>query len=348
MPRPRGSTKVTAVRSVVDRSPRSSAGIVARSVVVLARPPALKTGPMSEALQGLGFGAKVVDARAFQPDADTVVLARGNARWHRRALDKLAACPAERRPLLVVWHSEPLPYASGAPFPQPRLHARELAKILLRDDRVTDPYSNARFLRALARAGLPDLLVVTSEDKREYLAEQGIEAAVVPAGASTRLLANEQERDLDVLFLGALVPRRKRLLRKLRRAGVSATSLGSWSDPALWGPQRTELLSRVKILLNIGRHPGQFAGHRFVLGMSAGCLVVSEPIYRPDPFVPGEHYVSAPPEELPGVIQRYVADEEARRQIAARGRAFVTEQLTLTGSLARILQLLEERVIRGS
>ena len=53
-------------------------------------------------------------------------------------------------------------------------------------------------------------------------------------------------------------------------------NLGSWTDPALWGQHRAELLSRVKILLNLSRNPGQFAGTRLTLGMGASCLVVSE------------------------------------------------------------------------
>ena len=121
--------------------------------------------------------------------------------------------------------------------------------------------------------GLPDLLVVTSEDKREYLAEHGIAAAVLP-WATTAPRLRPRTRDIDVLFLGMVVPRRRRVLRGLRRKGVEVVNLG-WTDPALWGEQRAELLSRVKILLNLSRNPGQFAGTRLTLGMGAGCLVVS-------------------------------------------------------------------------
>lgn len=302
----------------------------------------------AEVLGGLGLDIETVENGAFRPRADTLAFIHGNARWFRQSLSGLAAMPKNRRPPVVVWQSEPLPYASTAPVPRARLNAREIAKIALRDERITDPYSNARYLRQLARVGLPDLLVVTSEDKREYLAEHGIEAAVVPLGYYPPQTApTSRARDIDVLFLGIAVPRRKRVLRGLRRTGIEVVSLGSWSDPAVWGAHRAELLSRVKILLNLSRHPGQFAGTRLTLGMGAGCLVISEPIYRPEPFVPGEHYISAPQEELAQTIERYLADDDARGRIAARGHEFVA-QLTTARSVSQVLALLDERLGHAS
>ena len=167
--------------------------------------------------------------------------------------------------------------------------------------------------------GLPDLLVVTSEDKREYLAEHGIGAAVLPWATTRPATPASRTRDIDVLFLGMVVPRRRRVLRGLRRKGVEVVNLGSWTDPALWGEQRAELLSRVKILLNLSRNPGQFAGTRLTLGMGAGCLVVSSRSTVRSPFVPGEHYVSAPQEEVapdnrvvPRTRRRTRSDRSAR------------------------------------
>ena len=308
------------------------------------RRPGESRNPFAETLSGLGYSVDTVENGAFRPRAEMLVLVSGNARWFRQPLSALAAMPENRRPPVLVWQSEPRPYASTAPVPRPRLNAREIAKIALRDERITDAYSNARYLRQLAGVGLPDLLVVTSEDKREYLAEHGIGAAVLPLGYHPpRATPAPRTRDIDVLFLGMVVPRRRRVLRGLRRKGVEVVDLGSWTDPALWGEQRAELLSRVKILLNLSRNPGQFAGTRLTLGMGAGCLVVSEPIYRPEPFVPGEHYVSAPQEEMPQTIEWYLEHDGARARIAARGHAFVTRQLTLVRSVTRVLALLEER-----
>jgi len=120
---------------------------------------------------------------------------------------------------------------------------------------------------------------------------------------------------------------------------VDVTAAGDWSNPAFWGEARARLLNRTRILLNLARFPGQLSGHRFLIGMGSGALVLSEPVYRPDPFVPGTHYVSAPMEGLPAVIDRLLADDEERRAIAERGRRFVCEELTMERSLGEIAAL---------
>jgi hypothetical protein len=123
--------------------------------------------------------------------------------------------------------------------------------------------------------------------------------------------------------------------------------LGDYGDPRYWGDSRNELLNRTKILLNISRHPGLQNDVRLILGMATGALVISEPIYLPDPYVPGKHYVEAPLDELAATLQRYLADEQARREITAAGHAFVTQELTMRNSLARLLELATANVQRS-
>ena len=185
---------------------------------------------------------------------------------------------------------------------------------------MTDARSNLERLRRLTRNGFPDVLVVPHRASADTLAEHGIRADVVPIGSGPRHCVDlGLERNIDVLFLGELrVPRRRRLLRRLCRIGLDVTAVGDWSNPAFFGEGRARLLNRSKILLNLGRFPGQMASHRFVLGMGAGALVVSEPVYGPEPFVPSEHFVSATLDELPSVVDHFLADEPERAAIAQR------------------------------
>jgi hypothetical protein len=301
-------------------------------------------------IQGLEEATGGEVRRIAEADLDAgpadVVWIWGNPNWYPRAVRALTAMAPDRRPAVIIWHSEPLPYASTVELPRPRLHAREIAKIALRDSRATDPYTNARVLRRLVRQGLPDLLVVTSEAAREFLAESGIDCVVVPIGYHPRLGRDlGLERDIDTLFLGALdVPRRKRALRALRREGVNVHAVGAWDDPRYWDESRVRLLNRAKIVLSLARHPGQFTGKRLVLGMANRTLVVSEPIHRPEPFVPGEHFVSAGLEELPGVVSHYLHDQLELERVAGRGHDFVTKELTMSRSVSRILDALDRRL----
>jgi hypothetical protein len=273
-------------------------------------------------------------------DPGTFVLLRGSPNWYPRTWRQLAdAGPG--RATSVLWLSESLPMPAAAGLPAERLTVRELAKIALRDKRRTDPFSNARRLRSLAAHGLPDRVVVTSEAAAEFLAQEGMSAAVIPYGyAPSHGRRLRLERDLDVLFLGAWrMPRRQRALDRLRRAGIRVQVVGGWGHRGVWGEERTQLLNRSKLLLNLSRFPGQFSGERMLLGMANGALVVSEPIYRPAPFVPGTHYFDAPLDELPATIERLLADDAERERIADAGQAFVMDELTMERSVGRLLEL---------
>lgn len=297
-------------------------------------------------LEELGHDVTQVADGAIDASPRDVVWIWGNANWYPRAMRTLAALPSERRPAVVVWHSEPLPYSKAAGLPRARLHPREIAKIMLRDARATDPYSNAWRLRELAKHGLPDVLAVTSEAQREFLSDAGIACVVAPIGYHPTLGRDlGLERDIDVLFLGALeVPRRKRAIRALRREGIDLQAVGDWGDPRYWGEDRIRLLNRARILLNLSRHPGQYSGERLVLGMANRALVVSEPIYRPDPFAPGEHFVACGLTDMAGVVRHYLRHEDERDALARRGHAFVTTELAMSRSVNRILDTLARRL----
>ena len=172
---------------------------------------------------------------------------------------------------------------------------------MLRDVRATDVYTNLAALRRLSRQGSPDLLIVSSQAWQESLAEHGIDAHWVPygygIGDGVPIVGS---RDIEALFLGALdVPRRKRIIKELRRRGVDLTAKGSWFDKEFWAEDRTRLINRAEAFINIQRYPGEISAHRLILGMANKSLVVSEPVYRPAPFVPGEHYVEAEVDGIP-------------------------------------------------
>ena len=88
------------------------------------------------------------------------------------------------------------------------------------------------------------------------------------------------------------------------------------------------------------RRPGEGSQLRFVLGMSHGAAVVSEPITEPAPFVPGEHYLSAPTAQLADALRALLADEERRSALAAAGQRFVLEEMRLEHSLDAVLAAL--------
>jgi hypothetical protein len=178
------------------------------------------------------------------------------------------------------------------------------------------------------------------------LAERGIPAHWVPLGYDpSRGHDMGLSRDIEVLFLGTLeVPRRRRIIKRLRRRGVNLLAMGNRFDPACWGENRTRLLNRTKIFLNISRFVGELPDTRLILGMANKALVISEPIYNPAPYVPGKHYISAPIEEMPQVISYYLTHDDERAYIANEGHRFVTHEVTMAGSVSRVLELIKEHI----
>jgi hypothetical protein len=265
---------------------------------------------------------------------------QGNANWYPRACRRLERA-RNNRPRVLIWHSEPLPARPGSGLKNSPLHLREIIKILLRDKDATDPYSNSARIMRLHRFGLPDLLVVSSRSRQEYLGTHGIESYFVPFGYHEAVHGRMPgcSRDIEVLFLGSMqVPRRRRLIRELRLEGVDVKTVGGWHSAESWGDNRTRLLNRTKVLLNLGRHPGEFSGLRMLLGMSSGALVISEPIDLPEPFIVGRHYIETPIERMPEVIHYYLEHPKEREQIIDEAYRFVVEELTMRSSVKQVLE----------
>lgn len=281
-----------------------------------------------------------------QPEAmrDGMLLILGNINWHPELRRKLQQTAHHRRPLVTLWHYEPLPAPRASGYPRTWLSFYELYKIASRHRLVTDVYSNFRTLRSVHQAGLIDQLVVSTRGRQEFLAEQGILSEWIPLGYTPdygRPLA--LTRDIDVLFLGIMnySPRRKKIIRRLEKLGLRVVVKGDWHDPSCWNEARTELLNRTRILLNFPRTPGEMSGMRFLLGMCNQALVVSEPVYRPDPYVSGKHFVSAEIDELPDIVEYYLENETERMAITTAAWQHVQQQLTLAHSVEKLLPLME-------
>jgi Glycosyl transferases group 1 len=312
---------------------------------------AMSSAPIAvETLASLGVSARTVVERDVDLSPGRLVWVGGNPRWYRRTLDRIAALPRAERPLVLVWHTEPLPMPRAAGTSRQLLTTRELGKLVLRDRRVNDHYSNARYLRRLAAEGTADVLAVATRAYQAYLEQEGVPTELVPLGyhpSHGRLLG--RERDVDVIFLGDFrLPRRRRILRLLEREGVDVLTLGDYANPELWGEGRVELMNRVKVALNIPRLEGHLPDVRLVVAMANGALVVSEPLYLPEPYVPGVHYVEAPVDRLAETIRHYLEDEDARRRITDEAHRFVATELTLERSFSRLLNLVREATLRAA
>jgi len=297
---------------------------------------------MGRIFETAGYCLKWTRDASLRFGPDEVVWIQNNAAWFPQLRANLMATAPDARPLVFIWHSEPLPLPSAAPHPWPVLHRHELVRILRRDPNATDPYTNYFRLRQLSKRGLPDILAVTTRSRQEFLAERGIASHWIPF-VYYRALGHDMQlvRDIDVLFLGTQDdPRHLKAVKYLQRRGVNVLSLGDWTNPAYWGEKRTELINRTKIFLNIQRHPGKLSGIRMLLGMANKALIISEPIYNSEPYVSGKHYVTATLEEMPGVIDYYLTHPDEREAMADAAHRYVTKELKLK-TMPRLFDLID-------
>jgi len=267
---------------------------------------------------------------------------QGSANWSPRLVRSLRSMRPEERPYVILWQTEPLPLPRAAGIRTPFPNMRELAKIILRDSRATDMRTNGRVLRELVADGIPDLLIVSTKSRMLFLREFGIESHFVPWGYNASHGDDlGLQRDIPALFVGIMNdPRHRSAVRSLRKDGVEVVAAGDWNRTrGLWGETRTQTINRASTFLALQRYPGKLSGLRMILGMANKSLVIAEPIVYPEPYVPGEHYVSASLKDMPEVIRYYLANESERARIADAGYRFVTTELTFERSISSVLKL---------
>jgi hypothetical protein len=273
----------------------------------------------------------------------------------------LRAMPRELRPVTLLWQ--------GEQFPDPRLPsavwwlvgvARSYFEtfahlpVLARTPRVhraltwlTGRLHRFRYYGDIwryRRAGLLDVLAVWSPRVGEELTRRGLAPMVVgmgyypDCGRDLGLV-----RDIDVVWLGkAGSRRRQRLVRRVRREltrrGVRLLVVDGVEHRYVFGEERTRLLNRTKIVLNLLRQTWDDNSMRFFFAAANGALVVSEPTLRHSDFTAGVHLVEAPLDRLADAVQAYLQDEPAREAIVVRARKLAVETLTMRATVRRLLE----------
>lgn len=196
-----------------------------------------------------------------------------------------------------------------------------------------------QWLRSARGSGWLDAISVSTPAKKQFLDQVGIRCDVVPVGYHPMMGGDlGLSRDIDVLFIGELdYGRRGRIVRgiseRLDRLGVKMTVVSQ----GCYGDERTKLLNRAKIVLDIPRFPWDFAGTRFLMCMGCGAMVVCEHEGDAGPFVSGEHLAFSDAERIPDVIAHYLGHEDERVLMCDAAARMITTDLTLRRSVERVL-----------
>ncbi len=275
--------------------------------------------------------------------------------------NQLHAMPPARRPRLILWITEQ--------FPSPRLPewlrygigvARSRLERLAHRRTPSGEWRIAPPLRWLTRrmhrfryygdlywlreGGLLSLLVTGSQVTAQFLRARGFRPLVAVMGSAPAWSADlHLERDIPVLWLGKPGSRRrKKLIQRLRaelqQRGIKMLVVDGVEHPYVFGEERTRLLNRTRIVLNILREPWDNNAMRFFLAAPNRALIVSEPILPHTPYTPGVHLVVAPVPRLADTIGHYLAHPTEAGPIIERAYRLATEELTIQHAARRVLQ----------
>ena len=201
---------------------------------------------------------------------------------------------------------------------------------------VMAPYA---WIKRHLNEGWIDHIVAGTMPRLKFLISRGIEAKFVPLGYHCRWGENlNLRRDIDVLFFGTTrCEHRRNVLYAVQKELASRKIDLKIVNRNCFGAERTELLNRARIVLDIPRVPWDRGGMRFLMGMSCGALMVSESLDDTAPYKAGVHFVQSRVTELPDLVCYYLSHDSQRKAIVSSAYQFVTEELTLGKMISQIL-----------
>jgi hypothetical protein len=319
-----------------------------------------------DGVEELGHSATVIlpDDRALE-GVDAVV-AYGPFGSLVPLVNQLLRIPPSQRPLLAMWMTEQFPnpnlpewlrYSAGS--------LRSLAERLAFQEKggrqrfwqsvlrpITSGFARFRYygdLFWLQRQGLLSTLAIESPWTADYLRRRGFDPVVTYWGSDPSWWADLQlQRDVPVLWLGKPgTNRRRRLVSRIRqelgRRGIPLLVIDGVEKPYLFGHERTVLLNRTMIVLNIMRTWWDDNTMRYYLAAPNRALIVTEPTLPHSPFLPNLHLVETPIEQMADTIVYYLTHDEERLQIVERAYELVTRELTMHKAVQRVI----ERLFKG-
>ena len=182
----------------------------------------------------------------------------------------------------------------------------------------------------------------------------GIRAHHLPLGYHELLSHTgvKLRREIDLVFLGSLTPRRERFLARhtdffsQRNCHLRFVPLGfaktELSRSYLPAAERNALLATSKILLNVHYSDQQyFEWHRMLLGLANGCCIITENCAGYAPLIPNKHFVMVETDAVIEACQYYLEQPDECARIAAAGAEFVRTELRQAAGCGALLDALE-------
>lgn len=162
-----------------------------------------------------------------------------------------------------------------------------------------------------------------------------------------------QPRDIDILHLGIMSPRREVMLSSMARLIEPWRAQLILSDDHrsnreeqqnfATGERKWDLLSRARVLLNlhVAERP-YFEWQRVIQAICNGALVISEHSEGYCPLIPGTHFLAGRPQTLALLAQEPLHYEERRLELTRAAWRFIRDELPLGRSVGTLVRVAAE------
>jgi hypothetical protein len=121
------------------------------------------------------------------------------------------------------------------------------------------------------------------------------------------------QKDIDVLFVGSILPRRRIILDDLKK-------YFNVVETKAYGIEMTKLFNRAKIILNIHGEEFPDTETRVFETLGCGSFLLSEKLSDDNPFISGKHLVEFENyDDLKQKISFYLNNDDKREEIALNG-----------------------------
>jgi hypothetical protein len=252
-------------------------------------------------------------------------------------VNQVISLPGSQRPKFVWWLSEQLPnpdlpewllYLGG----YLRNHVERLAYRQRTDGTwkmrrgiwkfLTSKAKRYRYfgdLYWLHKQGILTRVVLEPGWINQLLTRRGFNVYTPPTPSSYPEWGNDLNlvRDIPVLWIGKVATKRRRRLLDfvaagLKKQGIELLRIDGEHHRYIYGEERTRLLNRTKVVLNLLRARWDNNDMRFHLAALNRALIVTEPMIDHIPYQSGIHLIEARVEEIPEKIIYYLTHEEER------------------------------------
>ncbi|MFX1258419.1 MAG: glycosyltransferase [Promethearchaeota archaeon] len=151
-------------------------------------------------------------------------------------------------------------------------------------------------------------------------------------------------KDIDVIFVGAKFPIRKKYIDFLRQNKINVKCYGpGWKHGSIYFNELIKRYRKSKIILNFPKTDSGFSDRVFQV-MGVGSFMLSKYCTDlPKIFKKGKHMDwFKTPEECLKLIKYYLDNDETREKISLEGHIYATENFTWERTVEKMLQMLEQ------